>query len=143
MKLGTLLWLCATLLAVGCGPGYKTVPASGRVTLNGKPMTKVVVLTQPIGGVDNPTPGPGSWGKTDEDGRFVLSTQDDLGLDGAVAGPCRIRIKDGMEKKASNDDTVERVRSRIPQAYIDGAIEYEIPAEGTDAMDFEIGKRAR
>jgi hypothetical protein len=145
MKYAAHILTLAVLTAVGCGgPGYKTVPVSGRVTFNGEPMTKVVVLTQPIGGEDNPNPGPGSWGRTDEDGRFVLSTQDDLGIDGAIRGKCRLKLKDVMEQKASNDDTVDpRFRSRIPQEYIDGAVEFVIPDEGTDAMDFELGKKRR
>src|SRR5437660_10405970 len=34
-----LALLCLGLAAAGCGPGFKTVPVSGKVLVNGQPLT--------------------------------------------------------------------------------------------------------
>ncbi len=130
------------LISVGCGPSYKIVPASGTVTLNGKPLANATVLTQPIGSEDNENPGPGSFAETDADGHFVLEFQHEAVV-GAAPGDCWIKIVENAEKRASNDDTAEIVRSRVPLDYQEGKIKYTIPEEGTDAMDFEITTKRR
>src|SRR5438045_84351 len=80
------LGMCA---AVGCGSSTN-VPVSGVVKVDGKPYKNAVVSFQPMGGKDNPNPGRGSSGLTDENGRFALMTDD--GKSGAVPGKHRIRI---------------------------------------------------
>ena len=62
---------------VGCSGGPKFAPVSGVVTLDGKPYAKAVVSFQPIGTADNPNPGRGSSAYTDENGRFVLKSDDE------------------------------------------------------------------
>jgi hypothetical protein len=77
--------------ALGCGDsGPKMAEVSGVVTINGKPYGKAVVSFQPIGTKENPNPGRGSSAYTDENGRFVLKTDD--GRNGAVVGKHRVRI---------------------------------------------------
>src|SRR5260370_35958391 len=76
---------------LGCGSGgpqYASV--SGVVTLNGKPYSGAVVNFQPIGTPDSPYPGPGSYGHTDENGRFSLVVDDKL--TDAGAGSNRVRV---------------------------------------------------
>lgn len=141
-RFSVLLLLTPLLGVLGCGPGYKIVNASGRITLDGKPLKNATILTQPIGTEENPTPGPGSFGKTDADGRFVLEFQHE-DQEGASPGPVRIKITENAKERASNDDTTEVIRSGIPLDYQEMKIEYEIPEEGTDAMDFEMKSERR
>lgn len=131
--------------AVGCGPGYPVVDVSGTITLDGKPLANATVLTQPIGTKENITPGPGSIAETDENGHFVLAFQHEDRL-GAVPGEVYVKIVENeKEKRASADDTAVMIRSRVPLDYQDGnKVKYTIPAEGTDAMDFDLkSKRGR
>ena len=110
--------LCLTAL-VGCGPGYEIVPVSGTITLDGKPLQNATIITQPIGTKENTMPGPGSIAETDADGHFELAFQHEDRV-GAVPGPARIKIVENAEKRASNDDTAEFVRSKVPLDYQEG-----------------------
>jgi hypothetical protein len=80
--------LAAVLGCSGGDPHF--APVSGVVTLDGKPYDQAVISFQPIGTPDNPTPGHGSSAYTDENGRFVLRS--DNKIDGAVVGKHRVRI---------------------------------------------------
>ena len=145
MRASALLPMCllaATLFCIGCGPGYEIVEASGRITLDGKPLANATILTQPIGNKDSTTPGPGSGAMTDDDGRFVLAFQHEDRM-GAVPGDVRVKIVENGVEKASSDDTVEVVRSKVPWDYQEGKATYTIPAEGTDAMDFDLETKRR
>jgi len=143
-KLSLLLTLSCLACLVGCGPGYKIVNASGRITLDGKPLANATIITQPVGTKENVTPGPGSGGKTDEDGNFVLTFQDEERKGGgAVPGPAMIKITEDPKQRASNDDSAEIVRSGVPLDYQEMKIEYTIPEDGTDAMDFQLKSERR
>ena len=140
----SVVMLLSLVAAIGCGPGYKIVSVSGTITMDGKPLADAMILTQPIGTEDNVTPGPGSFARTDSEGRFVLEFQHE-DVVGAVPGECTVKIKEVGEKKASSDDTVDAavLRSKVPLDYQEGKITYTIPEEGTDAMDFDIQTRKR
>lgn len=144
-KFSLLLLVAGIGCFVGCGPGFDIVSASGRITLDDKPLANATIITQPIGTNENPTPGPGSIAETDADGNFVLTFQDEERKGGgAVPGPARIKITENAEKRASSDDTAEIVRSRVPLDYQEMKIEYTIPEGGTDQMNFELeGERRR
>src|SRR5689334_3084001 len=77
--------------AAGCGEKSKYVPVSGVVRLNGKPYPNAMVYFQPVGSKEDPNPGRGSTGVTDENGRFVLKTDD--GHPGAVAGTHQLKVR--------------------------------------------------
>lgn len=129
---------------VGCGPGYKIVPASGTITLDGKPLANAMILTQPIGTEENGNkPGPGSFAETDENGDFTLVFQHE-DQDGAAPGDCYVKIRENAEKKASSDDSVEVVRSKVPLDYQEGdKVVYTIPEDGTDAMNFDLSSKRK
>ena len=75
----------------GCsGRPYDVAPVAGLVTLDGKPLAGGVVSFQPIAAKNRPSPGPGSTGRLDRDGRFVLELLDRS--PGAVVGEHRVRI---------------------------------------------------
>src|SRR5262245_62274910 len=135
--------------AAGCG-GPKYVKVSGVVTLDGKPYKNAVVSFQPIGTADNPNPGRGSTGLTDENGRFTLVTDD--GHKGAVVGTHRVRIQTKRDDPpayfdpatGSADDPAPRGKKPavdpIPlEWYSDRSTkEFDVPAGGTDKADFPI-----
>lgn len=121
------------------------VPVSGRLTVDGKPIANATVCTMPIAESKDEQPGPGSTGVTDANGEFVLKFQaTDTDLDGATPGKVRLVIleSDG-KKRESSDDTGTAFRHRIPTKYRDGNVTYDIPEEGTDAMNIEIDGKKR
>lgn len=141
-RICSLCVLLALATFVGCGPGYTVVPASGKITLDGKPLANATIITQPIGTKENTEPGPGSIAETDADGFFKLAFQHEE-RDGAVPGDHRIKIVENGEKRASSDDSAEMVRSKVPLDYQEGKETYTIPAEGTDAMNFDLESKRR
>src|SRR5689334_4174775 len=88
MRSCLVLTLFVSIL-LGCSQGPTYVPVSGVVTLNGQPYGKAAVSFQPIGTPENPYPGRGSSAYTDENGRFVLTSDNH---NGAVPGKHLIRI---------------------------------------------------
>lgn len=87
MNTFSIFGLCCTFAAIfsGCGskPEFETAPATGQVTLDGKPVVAgSVVFTPPQG-----------WparGELDAEGRFSLSTYEPG--DGAIVGPHEIVV---------------------------------------------------
>lgn len=61
------LCIVLTIALVGCG-GATSVPVSGQVTLDGKPVAECAVLFVSVAG------GPVASGTTDAEGRFQLAT---------------------------------------------------------------------
>lgn len=78
-----LLGFALSLLS-GCGDGRPSrVPVSGRVMIDGKPLAKAGVRFYPTGGRS-------SAGKTDADGRFVLTCYEPN--DGALVGSHQVIV---------------------------------------------------
>jgi hypothetical protein len=96
----------AVLATAGCGGGPKIAEVSGVVTLNGKPYPGAIVSFQPVGTKENPNPGRGSVGETDENGRFTLTYDGEES--GALVGKHRVRIftKIGAEIPDTEGDPV-------------------------------------
>ncbi len=87
-----LLRFCVIALCfspiVGCGAsGPRIVPVEGTVKLDGKSLDKILVEFWPT------TDGPRSFGETDSDGHFKLTT-DDGKRDGASVGVHKVTLKD-------------------------------------------------
>ena len=139
------LVLIAVLAATGCGSKYKVVPVSGTITLNGKPLPDVTILTQPVSQTaENNAPGPGSYGKTDAEGRFTLELQNEP-TPGAVPGKCIITVVEKAHSADPTSDVVTREdrRTRIPPEYRENSVTYDIPEDGTDAMNIDIDTKKR
>ena len=83
-----LLW--ALVMLSGCGQGLPVAPASGVVLLDGAPLANVSIMTQPIA-TNSPNPGPGSFGRTDAEGRFELELVKPA-VRGAIIGEHRVMI---------------------------------------------------
>jgi hypothetical protein len=123
------------LLAAGCGDGQRIAPVSGRVTLNGQPLAGAAVLFSPIAAEGEISPGAGSGGFTDQDGRYTLSlTVPGKQTAGAVVGKHKVRITPAPAEGRG------RPRPLIPERYSgrETILEYEVPPGGTDRADFAL-----
>lgn len=148
----TAAWGCALLLMglTGCGGGAKIVSVSGVVKLNGRPYKNAIVSLQPIGSKENPNPGRGSVGVTDENGRYSLTYDGEH--TGALVGRHHLRIftKMGSEipdtegdpaaaEQAAKGKKPTRLIEPIPIEWNENSIkEFEVPSGGTDQANFDI-----
>jgi hypothetical protein len=145
MRLG-LLTVGALLIAFSGCSGSKYVPVSGVVSLNGKPYGKAAVSFQPIGTTENPNPGRGSSAYTDENGRFVLISDEHQG---AVVGKHLVRITTRAKELAgeagvgSPDGAPvdKRVEPIPPEWNSESEQQFEVPPGGTDQANFDISTK--
>src|SRR5262245_58967756 len=90
----TLIALFAAFvgLLAGCGSSgeFPTVPTTGRVLCEGKPVPHVMVFFEPLQNGKSALVGKQGIGHAEEDGTFVVSTYDEG--DGAVTGRHRVRV---------------------------------------------------
>lgn len=124
----------------GCSSGeYKLVPVSGTVTLDGKPVAGARVIFEPQrSNAQALTAGPGSDGKTNEEGRYSLATTADA-RPGAIAGTHAVVITTFQAKLDRTRDSSTVVRDEeIPLRYRDGSLTYDVPAEGSSTADFAL-----
>jgi hypothetical protein len=132
-----LLVSLSVLVLAGCGGGpYKTARVSGRITLNGQPLSHAAITFQPIGSEGNLNPGAGSGAFTDSDGRYLLKL---IGQDneGAVVTKHKVRIT-LTRREDSADDRPKRYKE-IPARYNGKTkLEFDVPAGGTDSANFDL-----
>ena len=128
----------ATMASAGCGgESYPLAPVSGRVTLNGDPLADAGIAFEPIHHGETINAGPGSYGKTDEDGRFMLrSLHDD---DGAVIGKHRVLIRTYRAKEGPNGAIIMISPERLPPRYnLETELTCEVGPDGNEAADFDL-----
>lgn len=145
-KLAIRTALAVLPFCTGCGPGEGRVPVSGVVTLDGQPLSGVHVLfDQPE---LSPTKNIGYIGVTDESGRYELrpAIAEESGappgkfrvsLTTAVADPSA-PIVPQRTSSAFYSDEPPVLPERIPPAYRGGKLTFEVPADGTDAANFDL-----
>ncbi len=127
------------LLAIaGCGgDAYPLASVSGTVTLDGVPLAEALISFEPVRQGEDPDSGPGSYGKTDQQGRFSLKSVH--GEEGAVIGTHVVRITTSELKELADVGQGIEPSKRIPRRYIDGsALRFTVPAGGTDQADFAL-----
>jgi hypothetical protein len=134
---------------VGCssdGPVF--APVSGVVTLDGQPYARAVVSFQPIGTAANPNPGRGSSAYTDENGRFVLTS--DNQVNGAVVCKHRVRImtrgSDHVAASPAGGSPDELPANKLvepipPEWNVQSHVDFDVPRGGTDRANFDIKSR--
>jgi hypothetical protein len=137
-RMTTILAL-VVLAGTGCGGGPDVVPVSGRVMLDDKPLAGAHINTQPIGTVDNPNPGQGSFGATDEEGRYTLELASD-GAPGAVVGEHRVTIvmKEDAFSSDPTNDLPQPMSRPWPANFTDNSLRITVPADGTDEANLEL-----
>jgi hypothetical protein len=116
----------------------KTVPSSGRVTLDGQPLAGATVTFHPA---DGKKTSPRASGLTGDDGTFVLSTYGKA--DGAPIGEYVVTI--ALEKKgAGPDDRPKLPRNLIPATYSDPAKSpLRVRVEDKKQMTFDFALAAK
>ena len=141
----SVVLLCSLLL--GCGrTDYEVAPVSGRLLLDGKPAAGYSVTFQPVAASpDETVVGPGSYGKTDAEGRYTLrvTTTD---RPGAVVGRHRVSLSPpGTSVPAEeSEDGVEMEDPSAdwgPRHFYDGSIQFDVPEAGTDQADLDVPSR--
>jgi hypothetical protein len=148
------LTLCTVLSGCGATP-LKTVPASGVLKMDGKPLEGATVNLYSDDGVV-------AYGKTDAEGKFSLKSS--IGpntYDGAKVGKHKVSIaktlNDGKEgTDATSDDPKEKTRMSpmmtgpVKQTFIVPAkyntpqrseLTCDVPEGGTDKLSFEISSK--
>lgn len=145
--LAGLVGLTMLLGLAGCGDsGPPIAPVSGTVYVNGQPKGGLHVVFQPMGSRENPNPGRGSTGKTDENGRYELR-YDGTERKGAVVGKHRVAIATAEAdagdrfdpETGSPDGEMPAPKETIPAKYNDRTeLTFEVPKEGTDKADFKL-----
>jgi hypothetical protein len=125
-----LACLLLPLLLVGCGSGPKTVPVSGRVTMDKKPLANASITFSPTDPDPKNAAGLESAGQTDSDGRYSLKmTQSNK--EGAAVGSYKVRISQ-IERGA-------KMVNRVPKVYNqDTTLTFTVPAEGTTEANFDL-----
>lgn len=145
MKLSMFACLGLTLLmsCLGCGGGgHDIAEVSGTVTFDDKPLSNATVFFMPMS-QGTQDAGPSSTGKTDQKGRFTLTTADER--KGAVVGKHRVMITTVEDRSGSGEgvdadnvyaeDNVEKLPARYNSA---STLEFEVPSEGTDSANFDL-----
>ena len=110
----------------GCGGNPNLFHASGKVTLDGKPVEKAFVTFIPMGS------GSTSYGKTDAEGRYEMKFTDRL--TGAWQGQNRVEIKTGDVGTGGEPAP----RERIPSAYNTASTLVAEVKSGNNVFDFEL-----
>lgn len=122
----------------GCSPdSYQMAPISGTIRLDGKPLPNATVGFEPTN-VAGAIAGPGSYGRTDDQGRYQLMAPGDR--PGAVVGMNKVWVRTYRAVRGAGEQ-VKQVLSveRLPSRYHDQTeLTYEVPASGTEHADFEL-----
>jgi len=121
----------------GCGPttGAGTVPATGTVTMDGRPLSGASVTFQPIGGDARLT----SQATTDEAGKFELGTYAGGGKFQPGIAPGKYAVAITKLDTAAIRDTLSPPKNLLPPRYADPASS-QLTAEVIDGKpnDFEF-----
>lgn len=141
-------------LLYGCSGGTTVAPVAGVVTLDGQPLAGASITTQPIATGDQ-HPGSGSFGKTDQEGRFELELVTPA-KKGAVVGEHRVMISPPAAESAAREPTVNAdglqvwsdessSRKAISDAYrnwprqlSDGSLRIQVPPEGNLDLRLDV-----
>jgi len=154
MSAWTVCWIAASLAGGGCGGEANVAPIVGVVTLDGKPLAGASITTQPIASGDK-NPGSGSFGKTDQEGRFELELVTPA-MKGAVVGEHRVMISPPVAESAAREPTVNAdgvqvwsdeptSRKTLSSAYrnwprqmSDGSLRIQVPPEGNQDLRLDV-----
>jgi len=150
-----LLLAFGVLLYPGCGGEPSTAHVAGTITLDGKPLAGASVTTQPVA-ANSQNPGSGSFGKTDDQGRFELELVT-LAVKGAVIGEHRVMISPASSDKSTDqpprsaegveywtdDPNAHRAAAdnKWPTHFTDGSLRLQVPPEGLTNVRFDLMRK--
>jgi hypothetical protein len=152
MRFVALLTL-GLLLFSGCGERLSVAPVSGTITFEGKPLARASITTQPIA-TGSTNPGPGSFGRTDDQGRFELELVKPA-KKGAIIGEHRVMISPAegatprTQRHQSEEGQIEvwvddpranrqAVDNTWPARLTDGSLLLQVPPDGTNEANFDL-----
>lgn len=151
---GLIATVLVSLLVAGCSGEPERGPVTGVVTLDGKPLSSVIVVFVPD--PDHGTPGQRSVALTDNAGRYVIRTDKDQ--DGASVGVHRVSLYDplafpapeggfpGMPggKEGRPKEPKPPPPSRVPAAYTDvSKTPLQPVAIGRAAQTYDIALKSK
>ena len=127
------------ICAAGCQPAARVAPVSGRVTLDGKPLSGVHVSFEPIAREGSLEAGGGSYAITDADGKYTLLLVDGE-RPGAVVGKHRVAFTARSQVPDDIDLPVRPPPSvTVPDRFSrNSTLTFDVPASGTSAANFEL-----
>lgn len=141
----TLNWvtryLMLAMLLSGCSadrPG--TVPARGKVSINGRPLANAQLTF-------TPEKGPCATARTSADGTFHLSTFGDA--DGAIVAKHYVTVlarEAGVDNAPGAPGATQPGRTLIPLSYSNTAtsgLVFEVAADGDNFFNIELASNAR
>jgi hypothetical protein len=141
------LSLAVCLFGAGCGDS-SYVPVSGSVTFDGKPLADAIVTFQPMATERSDVGGVGSFGRTDEQGRFTLEAMTPSPRKGALVGKHRVSIgtvgevADQTSDAASTSPIPQLKPDIIPPRYnTQSTLECDVPPGGLTDVKFELTSR--
>jgi hypothetical protein len=125
--------LAAFAIAIaGCSSDI--VPVSGRVTLDGQPLSGATVTFQPVRDPSaEPPSAPGSVGVTDDQGNYELRLVDPDQA-GALVGDHAVTISTAVAAAEGEPPQGER----LPESWHDGSERFTVPAGGTSEANFDV-----
>ena len=120
-------------------------PVSGIVTLDGKPTPDIAVHFQPSAdnGAD-PRFRPGSYGRTDAEGRYTLETAEGAG---AIVGEHVVKLvyrgpsRTYDEFLGGASGTEKPRKFKLPPKARDGTLGFVVPQDGSDQANFAFDSR--
>ncbi len=130
---------CIGLLIFTTGCGLRTAPVSGRVTLDNKPLVNAMVIFFPDS--DDKNPGPGSQGKTNENGEYSLKLNAG-NANGAMIGKHKVSITgyegdDGSIASSGPDMAFRKLI--VPAEYnSESKLTFEVPSGGSTSANFDL-----
>lgn len=129
----SLCLLLSISLLVGCGgSGNPVGTVSGKVTLNGEPVSEASVMFEPVDG------GRSSFGITGADGNYQLTYMQEN--DGALVGEHTVRIT--TQRGAKRDDrgqiTQPGVKEKLPPEYNTESTQLVTVESGNNEINFEV-----
>jgi hypothetical protein len=143
----SVVCLVSLWILPGCGGASRptnrpeTVPASGTVTYQGKPVAGATVTFV----ADSPASARGAVARTDESGQFKLTTFD--AGDGAIPGNYRVTVAkmDATAVAENLDPTVPPPpppKSVLPEKFADpntSGLTAEVKQDGENKFPFDLG----
>lgn len=118
----------------GCSPSSFNASVSGQVTLDGEAIGPGVVTFAPVGGKTNP-----SVGAIDENGRYVLKTKHERGID-AGSYNVAVQVYEPEEKVPEGQRSTQETKPLVPEKYLaveTSGLTYEVEP-GSQTIDLAL-----